>query len=205
MLVKRTVTAISLIAVILVMVFALTGCLGNIKIPPQGTPSGTPPQYTPGTEPNQKMLTYSEELFNIKYPDTWSIENKEAHKVNVIFRAPGSGGSDNEFLPTVSIYAVNLTDSDKDFNKYTDSVVEDLKSKYENFELISRDPYKISDFNCTALVYKAQLSGYNIESRQIIGESSGKIYIITYMSDKGTFDAYLKTADKIINSFVLNS
>lgn len=214
--IKKAVKAVFFMGMICLIGLALAGCL-SMQQPPAGTDDGTggdntsAPTHTPGTEPDQEMLNYEEEFFKIKYPEKWTIASEEVHNVNVVFKAPGKVDTQDELIPTVNVLvgdsqeaSKNSGNKDFDLDKYVKDVIDNLKVKYQEFEIESEDSYNNNNVNGKALVYKAVLNGYNIRCRQIIGENDGKIFVVTYVSDQLSYENFLETANKIINSFEIN-
>jgi hypothetical protein len=142
------------------------------------------------------MSTYTSENFTILYPISWINASNKARTLDTFSVTCRTGN--NTFLGAVASNASVPID----FNRLTSSHVADLRNRSGvsvietgNATLAGRPAYKV--------VYTMTVSGATQKTMELLTVKGTSEYIITYRARPADYDAYLDTAQQMIDSFVI--
>ncbi len=165
----------------------------------------------------QEFLTYENPAYGVKilYPDNWEkFEEDLPHNVVVTFNPtkndpnPIIGGIDVLIAPVPP----NLTLDD-----YTRDYILLLGVIYTEFRIVESVPTTLADNPAHKIVYTGRPERDDILDRQIKGDDTldkvlevwtikeNKAYIISYYAEQRTYDNYVATVQKMIDSFEIDT
>jgi hypothetical protein len=146
-------------------------------------------------------MTYG---FKMVYPNDWIMQEAAPNNMGLVagFLAPGED-MDNP-LDYVTVQIEDLPPEQKvTLDKYTESVLKNLKSTYPDFQILSEDNMIISGETAHVIVYSVtnQQTPYQIMLAYVIRDN--RAYVITYYSLAEKYSNFENAAKEMINSFEL--
>jgi hypothetical protein len=162
-------------------------------------------------EDSDSFLTYNNSKlnFSIQYPSTWVLSENKFHpelaniSSTIEIKSPFEGSQDllqEEFLISINKLQENIT-----FDDYVDNALNEFKSEYRNFQLISNNLTMIDDHNGRKLSY-SYIAGVDpvsiklIMSHTIISNGN-KVYVLSFGTPPDKYYEYLSIINKMVNSF----
>lgn len=173
-------TAIMLIGAILIISVLSSGCSFNVG---NVTPSPTTTTYT------------SPRGYSIAYPSDWSNPDVQSNGALVAFLTPTNNKTEN-----LNIQASNVSASDT-LSNVTSTILSENEG-LANFKLIDSGNTTLGGNPAYKIVFTVtSSSGDNLKVTQIWTVKDGKEYLITYKGSPANYDAYLSSAQQMIDSF----
>jgi hypothetical protein len=162
-------------------------------------------------EDSDSFLTYNNSKlnFSIQYPSTWVLSENKFHPElanisrTIEIKSPFEGSQDllqEEFLISINKLQENIT-----FDDYVDNALNEFKSEYRNFQLISNNLTMIDNHNGRKLSY-SYIAGVDpvsiklIMSHTIISNGN-KVYVLSFGTPPDKYYEYLSIINKMVNSF----
>ncbi|HEY6658551.1 MAG TPA: PsbP-related protein [Nitrososphaeraceae archaeon] len=162
-------------------------------------------------EDSDSFLTYNNSKlnFSIQYPSTWVLSENKFHPElanishTIEIKSPFEGSQDllqEEFLISINKLQENIT-----FDDYVDNALNEFKSEYRNFQLISNNLTMIDDHNGRKLSY-SYIAGVDpvsiklIMNHTIISDGN-KVYVLSFGTPPDKYYEYLSIINKMVNSF----
>jgi hypothetical protein len=162
-------------------------------------------------EDSDSFLTYNNSKlnFSIQYPSTWVLsENKFPPELanissTIEIKSPFEGSQDllqEEFLISINKLQENIT-----FDDYVDNALNEFKSEYRNFQLISNNLTMIDNHNGRKLSY-SYIAGVEpvsiklIMNHTIISDGN-KVYVLSFGTPPDKYYEYLSIINKMVSSF----
>lgn len=162
-------------------------------------------------EDSDSFLTYNNSKlnFSIQYPSTWVLSENKFHpelaniSSTIEIKSPFEGSQDllqEEFLISINKLQENIT-----FDDYVDNALNEFKSEYRNFQLISNNLTMIDDHNGRKLSY-SYIAGVDpvsiklIMNHTIISDGN-KVYVLSFGTPPDKYYEYLSIINKMVNSF----
>lgn len=157
------------------------------------------PKNTPDSKVKLSPYENTEEGFRVGYPETWTRQNQDDFfATGVTFFAPLENDSD-QFKERVSVLVENL-DNDTSLAKYTNESITQIK-KLSDPGVGKAQVISLDHNEARKIVYRGEEHGYNVERMQTWSIKNNRAYVITYTAEPGSYNAYLPTVKKIIESF----
>lgn len=162
-------------------------------------------------EDSDSFLTYNNSKlnFSIQYPSTWVLSENKFHPElanisrTIEIKSPFEGSQDllqEEFLISINKLQENIT-----FDDYVDNALNEFKSEYRNFQLISNNLTMIDNHNGRKLSY-SYIAGVDpvsiklIMNHTIISDGN-KVYVLSFGTPPDKYYEYLSIINKMVNSF----
>jgi hypothetical protein len=162
-------------------------------------------------EDSDSFLTYNNSKlnFSIQYPSTWVLTENKFHpelaniSSTIEIKSPFEGSQDllqEEFLISINKLQENIT-----FDDYVDNALNEFKSEYRNFQLISNNLTMIDNHNGRKLSY-SYIAGVEpvsiklIMNHTIISDGN-KVYVLSFGTPPDKYYEYLSIINKMVNSF----
>jgi hypothetical protein len=162
-------------------------------------------------EDSDSFLTYNNSKlnFSIQYPSTWVLSENKFHpelaniSSTIEIKSPFEGSQDllqEEFLISINKLQENIT-----FDDYVDNALNEFKSEYRNFQLISNNLTMIDNHNGRKLSY-SYIAGVDpvsiklIMNHTIISDGN-KVYVLSFGTPPDKYYEYLSIINKMVNSF----
>ena len=153
------------------------------------------------SEPQIELSLYenSSQGFRVNYPEVWSKQNRDDFfAIGVVFFSPLEDDSD-KFKERVSVLVENLANN-MSLAQYTNQSIAEIK------RLSDPDVGDVQAINLGAnearqVVYRGEENGYPVQRMQTWSVQNNQAYVITYTAKPDSYDNYLPTVEKMIESF----
>jgi len=143
---------------------------------------------------------YSKDNYTIDYPDSWKLDISGQY--NTEFLIFSSSNITDNFRENVNLTIENLP-RNITLSQYAEAakkqVATVLKVKTISSNIIQRNGNEIFE-----IVWQGYVNNNDLKFKQQCHIKNGKAYIITFTAKQTTYDNYIDTAAKILNSFTLN-
>lgn len=137
--------------------------------------------------------------FKVNYPDTWSKQNRDDFfATGVVFLSPLEDASD-QFKERVSILVENLADNTS-LAKYTEESLAEIK-RLSDPNVGKAQSIKLGQESGKQIIYAGVENGSVVRRMQTWSVKNNQAYIITYTAKVDSYDTYLPTVKKMIESF----
>jgi serine/threonine-protein kinase len=153
------------------------------------------------TEAEIKLSLYedSSQGFKVGYPELWSKENRDDFfATGVIFFSPLENDQDT-FKEQVSIL-VEVLPPDMSLAKYTDESITEIK-KLSDPNVSKAQTINLGKQEAQQVVYSGEENGNPVRRMQTWSIKNNQAYVITYTAQPDSYESYLPTVEKMIESF----
>jgi len=150
------------------------------------------------------FLTYKNSTLGVSigYPPNWQII--EGHQ-QVLF-VPPLQSNQNIYPEHLRIGVENFTSNNNTLSMFVQGNIDNLKTHYENFDLIQSTSTKLDDEPAKQIIYTTTSTGttnFNLTVSKLYTIKYDKAYIITYEAQFGKYSQNLPTIQDMIHSFQL--
>lgn len=139
-------------------------------------------------------------MLRMKYPKNWKSQNIEDRFTGDVakFFLPQNNDS-NSFKPEVS---VEMEDLKKPISlpDYTNLKVNQITRYLKNPRRNESHPAKLANLPAHEVIYTGKQEQYNVKRMAVWAVKDNKAYIVTYTAEESQYDAFLETAQAMINS-----
>lgn len=148
-----------------------------------------------------KYVAYENSDYGIEleYPKNWSMQKEEDFlKPGVVFLSPPENDAD-DFQEKVKVVIENLPQP-LSLKEYTEQAIKQIEASNEIIE-----PAKVTNFankEGRKIIYQENKG--NIKRQEVWMLDNQKAYIATYAAEEEKFNKFLKQADKIVQSIIIN-
>ena len=137
--------------------------------------------------------------FKVEYPEAWSKQNRDDFfATGITFFSPLEGDSD-DFKERVSVLVENLP-SDVDLEQYTEDSIAEVK-KLSDPNVAEAKNVNLGKSEGRQIIYAGEVSGNTVQRMQTWSVEDNRAYIVTYTAKPDSYDTYLPTVEKMIESF----
>ncbi len=205
MIMKKIIVALSLV----VSATAVWAQPARIPVNDLNTGNNKPNSNTP-TNSNSNTPTTSSELkkysdpqgrYTIGYPGDWTFNDKAE---NAIFQLTSPAeNSDDKFRQNLNLQIEQLKPNTS-IEDYVKTNMDAVKELVKGYKEVSSMYFNRNGVKSYQIIYKGRYGNMteDIQIKQLFTiSSSGKGYVLTYVSKEGERDAFETTANKIFNSF----
>jgi len=166
---------------------------------------------------NAKWLYYTDSMENYAtiYPKEWEIvkgkssgnsDNSNQTGSVTIFRSPKESQSD-AFQDNIVISALKPAKNSTGNNNFEiQTIVKKLAMSNMNFELENVSTvYVGGDHMGESITYSFERSGMDFKTEQVFSSISNKIYVLSLLAERQSFDDYYPTLKLMVNNFTLKN
>lgn len=172
---------------------------GNNK-PNTNTPTNSN-SNTPTTSSELKKYSDPQGRYTIGYPGDWTFNDKSD---NAIFQLTSPAeNSDDKFRQNLNLQIEELN-ANTTIEQYVQTNMDAVKELVKGYKEVSSMYFNRNGARAYQIIYKGRYGSMtdDIQIKQLFTiSSSGKGYVLTYVSKEGERDAFETTANKIFNSF----
>ena len=153
------------------------------------------------SEPEVELSLYEniERGFRVNYPTAWSKQNRDDFfATGVVFFSPLEEDTD-KFKERVSVLVENLSE-DTSLDKYTEQSLLEIE-KLSDPNVGEPQTISLGENEGKQVVYDSEENGKPVQRMQAWSVEDNNAYVITYTAESDTYDKYLPTVEKMIESF----
>ena len=153
------------------------------------------------TSPAIELSLYenSGQDFTINYPDTWSSQNRDDFFTKmVVFFSPLEDDSD-QFKEKVSVSIEDIAENTS-LKQYTEQALEEIK-RLSDPDVKKAQTISFGEDEGRQIVFTGLENGHFVQRMQTWSIKDKQAYIITYTAKPESYDQYLPTVEKMIESF----
>ncbi|MGL5831742.1 MAG: PsbP-related protein, partial [Waterburya sp.] len=157
------------------------------------------------TEPEIKLSLYQDpsQGFEVGYPELWSKENRDDFfATGVIFLSPLENAQDT-FKEQVSIL-VEVLPQDMSLAKYTEESIAEIK-RLSDPNVSTAQTINLGKQEARQVIYSGEENGTPVRRMQTWSIKNNQAYVITYTAQPDSYESYLPTVEKMIESFAMTS
>ena len=177
----------SIAAIIGVITLLIAGLVGWVFTKPKDEPE------------TMQTLSNTEPGFSIDYPKAWSKQNRDdMFSRGAVFLSPLENDTD-KFREKVSILVEDLS-ADMSLAEYTRSSVAQIK-QLSDPNVAPAQTVNLGKETARRVVYNGLEDGNWVRRMQTWTVVGDRAYVITYTAQPESYDSYLPTVEKMIESF----
>jgi hypothetical protein len=155
----------------------------------------------PSTSSELKKYSDPQGRYTIGYPGDWTFNDKAE---NAIFQLTSPAeNSDDKFRQNLNLQ-IEVLKANTTVDEYVQTNMSAVKDLVKGYTEVSSMFFNRNGVRAYQIIYKGRYGSMteDIQIKQLFTiSSSGKGYVLTYVSKAGERDAYETTANKIFNSF----
>ncbi len=147
--------------------------------------------------------SFSSSSTSIKYPTNWSLDENSMAGVSFFLYSPLESNDDN-FKENINLMIQDFKDYDAEgttLEEFVQITLAQVETVLSNGELISSATKSKDGKTYQEIVYKGTQNYYNLTWKQHLYVENDKAYILTFTSVQEKYNAYIATADLILESF----
>jgi len=146
-----------------------------------------------------KFISFAGEEFELSFPSEWVDATESNPNVNFVVAAPPDEKTD-KFTENVSVVIQPLADS-IDAKRYLKLSEAQMIQFLPNHVMINKEIVKKHGVDCVKLEYQLERDRREMRYLQEAYITNGKVYLVTFTAEQIIFKEYLKTAQRILDSF----
>ncbi|MGH7998658.1 MAG: PsbP-related protein, partial [Brasilonema sp.] len=168
-----------------------------------GSSSNNPPLPSNSPLTETKFSTYDSSNFfgiRMRYPKTWGIQKIEDRFTGDVAKLfPRQKIDSKSFQPEVS---VEIQDLKKTISlpDYTNSRVNEITQFLTSPRIHESHSAKLANLPAQEVIYTGKQEQYNVKMMAVWTVKDSRAYIMTYTAEESQYDAFLETAQAMINS-----
>ncbi|MBX9733669.1 MAG: hypothetical protein K2X37_06385 [Chitinophagaceae bacterium] len=155
------------------------------------------------SQATKETATYTKQgLYKIQFPNNWRLDTSRILGTDVILFSPLENDSD-KFSENINLLIQTPTTSQltlEDYKEISEKQIEALVSKSDIFE---SEIKKSTRGNYYRSSYKLIQGERKLKSVSLAFLKQGKIFLLTFTAEESKYDAYIKVAQEILDSFTL--
>jgi serine/threonine-protein kinase len=184
---KSKLRSMSILAIIGVIILLIAGLVGWLFTKPKDEPE------------IMQTLSNSERGFSIDYPKAWSKQNRDdMFSRGAVFLSPLENDADR-FREKVSILVEDLS-ADMSLADYTRGSIAQIK-QLSDPNVAPAQTVNLGKETARRVVYNGLEDGNWVRRMQTWTVVGDRAYVITYTAQPESYDSYLPTVEKMIESF----
>lgn len=138
--------------------------------------------------------------FRMKYPKSWRIQKIEDRFTGDVAKFfPLQNSDSNSFQPEISVEVQDLKKPIL-LPDYTNSRVNEITQFLKNPRIHDSRSAKLANLPAHEVVYTGKQEQYNVKMMAVWTVKGSRAYIVTYTAEESQYDAFLETAQAMINS-----
>ena len=153
------------------------------------------------SEPQIELSLYenSSQGFRVNYPEVWSKQNRDDFfAIGGVFFSPLEDDSD-KFKERVSVLVENLSNN-MSLAQYTNESIAEIK-RLSDPDVGEAQAINLGENEARQVVYRGEENGKPVQRMQTWSVKNNQAYVITYTAKPDSYDNYLPTVEKMIESF----
>lgn len=150
-----------------------------------------------------KLVVFKKDNYELKYPETWSLDTITKTAADFIVYSPLSSDKD-EFKENLNLVVQDLKGLNFDLDNFTALSEQQIQSYLEGSEVTENERLKKGEQEYQHLVYTAKTGGHTLRFEQYYWVINEKAYILSFTSELDQFEKYSDISKQILDSFTLN-
>jgi eukaryotic-like serine/threonine-protein kinase len=151
------------------------------------------------------LETYNAYGITIQYPKEWQkLVTPDRITGNLARFVPPQKGNSNLYKENINLIVHDLPEDSRELKKFTQSNLNDIKQS-SDAKILQQGETKLANQEAYQVIYTLKEDKTDVQRLQVWTIKDNKVYIITYAADINQYDKYLNTAQKMINSFDIQS
>lgn len=139
--------------------------------------------------------------YSIEYPADWEVDTAGTSGTQFILFAPADE-DDDAFSENVNMMIQDGPIVGKmTLEDISRNTIEDMKRYFTDVKLLRNDVKTTTGREHLEMVYTANRNGMDLKFEQYVWVVGDKFYVLTFSSEKGMYNIYKETAQRILNSF----
>ncbi|WP_343633910.1 hypothetical protein [Fluviicola sp.] len=154
------------------------------------------------TKSPSKLMVFKKDNYELKYPETWSLDTTTKTAADFIVYSPLSSDKD-EFKENLNLVVQDLKGLNFDLDNFTALSEQQIQSYLEGSEVTENERLKKEDQEYHHLVYTAKTGGRMLRFEQYYWVVNEKAYILSFTAELDQFEKYADISKQILESFTL--
>ena len=146
----------------------------------------------------QEWKILNDSSFSILYPAPWELNQTKNMGTSFILFARGI--SEGKFRENVNLMIQPLPPG-IDLNKYVEVSEQQIRTMLANARIVGSKRIKTATDEYHEIIYTGDQGIYKLKWKQYYRVVGTKAYALTFTAAQETYDQYILTADKVLNSF----
>jgi serine/threonine-protein kinase len=200
---RRNKRSLGMLLAALVGCIAFSGCYaqspGLTPLPTFSAPENNSTSIMPSTLMSYENLSYG---FKMGYPQDWTMKEAEPNNMNMVVGFLGPGEDMAKPMNYVVVQVQSLPAKQNiSLDQYGQTVVNNLKKTYNDFNLLSTNNINISNSPAKELVYTFSSNKSPYKLMLAYTMQNNKAYVITYCASPSKYAEFEGGAKTMISSF----
>lgn len=151
---------------------------------------------------NFNWIELKKDHYQIKYPETWTLDSTGTSSTEFILSSPLSS-PDDRFKENLNLIIQDLEGLNFDLDNFTALSEQQIQNYMEESEMIESERVKKNDQEFQHLIYTAKNAGRVLRFEQYYWIINEKAYVLTFTGELEAFDGYKDLSKHIFESFIL--
>nr|WP_294862264.1 hypothetical protein [uncultured Fluviicola sp.] len=151
---------------------------------------------------NLHWVEFRKNDYQIKYPDTWTLDSTGKTPADIIISSPLDSPED-QFKENLNFMVQDLSGLNFDLDNFTALSLQQVQNYLQDSELIESERMKKSELECQHLIYTAKRGKITLRFEQYFWIINEKAYILSFTGESDQFELYKDTSEFILESFVI--
>lgn len=160
------------------------------------------PNKAPVSKSGIEWKTLQTPIFSIQYPSNWELKENVQTAIPFILFSPLEGAGD-KFRENINLVVQDLSGQKMDLKKYVEVSEKQVKELIKNSRIIESKRVKKGTNEFHKIIYTGNSNNFLLQFEQHYYIVKEKAYVLTYTAEQSKFESFLKTGERILNSFVI--
>lgn len=147
-------------------------------------------------------LSFDRKEYSLEYPATWELDTSGQYGTHLMLFSPAESLTDI-FRENANVMSETFPVGGITLDQYVTAAVGQVKNIIADFELVSSDTKKAGSTDYQRIVYYGTQGPLKLRFEQYCWVTKEKAFIITFTTERKTFEKYQENGTRILNSFKL--
>ncbi len=154
------------------------------------------------TETRENWKTIDNIDYSIQYPSTFDLDKSAKMGTSFILFSKKTSPQDH-FRENINLVIQDLSGQNIGFDKYVKISEEQIKTVFEDGNLITSKMLSDKNKNFQELVYTGKLGKLSLKWKQFIWVQNQKAYVLTLSCESNQYDKYVSIGEDIMKTFII--
>lgn len=143
--------------------------------------------------------TLKDAAYQIQYPSSWQLDQSASMQTSFVLY--GRQLAEGKFRENVNLIMQDISGYNLDLAGYAKLSEDQINIAMANGKILESKQVTVSGITHHMIIYQGDFNQYKLKWKQYYWIVQNKAYVLTFTATQETFEEFLPTADRILNSF----
>ena len=143
--------------------------------------------------------TLKDAAYQIQYPANWHLDQSASTQTSFVLF--GRELAEGKFRENVNLIIQDISGYNLDLAGFAKISEDQINSAVANGKVLESKQVTVNGITHHLILYQGDFNQYKLRWKQYYWIEQNKAYVLTFTATQETFEEFLPTADRILNSF----